>query len=493
MARVFEMHPLLELEEPVIYVSERLFTPGSCPTGSSSANSRAAASANSAAIYLEYKDKRFEIVEIGPVNALDILYCKRQKAEFEEEKHKFMQEIRSTELYSREDVIRELCDNSVMELILGKVLPKLTGEQLSSNLQRLAEADANNRQTDNDIPPSRQTMPTGSRQQGQRQNAQGEIAREVIRELRLTNAMTECNAKTLAELFQTEYSTIEEVAESFRFENGFVKMDGQIYLLVELKDYILAHLPSDNSRIRRAIRQIDSSQSRTEFVNSLMEFYGGGSVVGGLEKTIDSILKAVNGALLRYENKNFIQEYACTSEQLQQAIKERYSGLLKVEAAYQYEEQLHGIETRRELESKYRSIMRQAEYEENGAGFKRTASGYYIFQDTGEYEVTFNRLTYKFPNARVAVHLSGSGRGIQVNAPIVINNYKHPFLSNHAPEQRICLGQFNVSRFNSLATDEKVVATLSKGVEVLKFGYRRSPSPYHRIDSNMFDNYLVRR
>ena len=109
--------------------------------------------------------------------------------------------------------------------------------------------------------------------------------------------------------------------------------------------------------------------------------------------------------------------------------------------------------------------------------------------DTGSYEIKHDRSTYRFPSARVGVHLSGTSRAIRIQPPVVLNTYKHPFLQSHTHCQRICLGQFDISTFGTLALEERIVAIVSKGAEVLKFGYRQTARPYRFLTSPEFDEY----
>jgi hypothetical protein len=67
--------------------------------------------------------------------------------------------------------------------------------------------------------------------------------------------------------------------------------------------------------------------------------------------------------------------------------------------------------------------------------------------------------------------------------PFVVETYKHPFLSGHAPSQEICLKDYN---WPDEFTADNIVRLLEDGINALLYGYdARRRNGYHSLDPTL--------
>lgn len=438
----------MQLEEPLIYIDGKLFTGGQ--------------KKNKNGDFIAYRDAAFSLEQIGPPNVFDFLFCKRNKNSIEELKRDYIRTVKSEDLNTEEDVAKRVCDNKIMQLVVSKILPKLTGEKLNKDLDNLLGLHVQEESIDENPGDTR-------------------LARRVLNDLRINNIATQRNVKSLEELFE-KYSSAEHLFEG----QSFCKIDDRFYEIEDVKDYFSRKFSNESRSVRQGISHINSNMS----INGLISFARN---LNAEEKITDEVVRRINGFTIRYDSKNFKLHYLADKTLALNRIKDLYDKGSSVEAVYQYAAQLSGVKKQRELEEKYRDIVNKREYEENGAGFVNDGSGLYVYAKTGTYEINHGRSTYRFPSAKIAVKLRSSGRGISVESPIVMNAYKHPFLQGGGSMQTICLGNFSIDHFNRLGTDEKIVACISKGMETLKFGYRGTPgedfTPYNRLSDSKYNSY----
>ncbi|MBU0666920.1 MAG: hypothetical protein ABIC91_08605 [Nanoarchaeota archaeon] len=140
--------------------------------------------------------------------------------------------------------------------------------------------------------------------------------------------------------------------------------------------------------------------------------------------------------------------------------------------------------------------IQQNGIELDGFGIKPYGSEWIVFVNTGEYALKdFDGRIYAFPNASVAVRISNK----TINDPRVLNNYKHPFLSAHCSDQKICTGNTcSPTNYSS----KNLVTALSIGVNTLLYGYfnKEHFGGYNSLDGKIhhgngryidFENYHV--
>ena len=110
-------------------------------------------------------------------------------------------------------------------------------------------------------------------------------------------------------------------------------------------------------------------------------------------------------------------------------------------------------------------------------GFSRIGSDdeYFVYKRTGEYALKdyYGRL-YLFPDCRVVVctHLS--------QKPVVMENYKHPFLEAHDAGQEICLRGFTSP---AVFSGSAMIRALEEGINALLYGYSsRRRNGYNNLE-----------
>lgn len=126
------------------------------------------------------------------------------------------------------------------------------------------------------------------------------------------------------------------------------------------------------------------------------------------------------------------------------------------------------------------ALAERGSFELDGFGFSRIGprDDYFIYKRTGEFILQdYYAQSYRFPDCRVAVSTLGALR------PLVMDRYKHPFLSGHAPRQEICMtGREWPAEF----TADHVIRALEDGINALLFGYDpRRRNGYHSLDPTL--------
>jgi hypothetical protein len=126
-------------------------------------------------------------------------------------------------------------------------------------------------------------------------------------------------------------------------------------------------------------------------------------------------------------------------------------------------------------------IAEKGSFELDGFGFSRVGSrdDYVIYKRTGEYILKdYYARSYRFPDCRVAVSTSGPLR------PLVLDYYKHPFLSGYAQRQEICMRDYNwPDKFSA----DNIIMVLEDGINSLLYGYdARRRNGYHSLDPTLY-------
>lgn len=418
----FLIHPVLDLDEPIIYINHKIYSIGKKKDRHGD--------------YLAYKNNCFELIRINEASNLDKLHHIRNKEAFEEYKKSFIKQTANQNLKRRDDILDDLCNDQLLKLIVGKVLPKLTGEQLEENIKRLMGAS-----TEEDVT----RLP--------RSNNKG---KDLLQRLHINNLMTAHDYTTLTDFFNAGFSTIDIIFE----DDKFIKLDSNIYQGIPLKEYA------------ETVLQREISEGRT--IEDYIELFNASNK--------KDLINKINGIIVTVDDTSYIFNYKCTKEEASDSFNETYCSLLKVEAAHQYDIQISEGNIRRHLGS----VIQKEEYEKNGAGFIKEDHRYIVFVKTGTYNINTKSSTYRFPSATVAVQVYSHNGRIYVSGPMVLNRYSHPFLAEFDKErQRICLGYFRTESLENLSDDERIVTTISKGIETLRFGYHKNHSegfkPYHNI------------
>jgi hypothetical protein len=118
-------------------------------------------------------------------------------------------------------------------------------------------------------------------------------------------------------------------------------------------------------------------------------------------------------------------------------------------------------------------------FEFENFGFEKRKDGYLAYVKIKEYalEDFEDGRIYLFPPCRVGTYVTFSG---EVNQPIVVDRYKHPFLKDYAPEQMICIMKFKLEG-NTLS--KRVINAIEQGISTLLYGYYpRDHVGYRRLN-----------
>ncbi|MEW6387696.1 MAG: hypothetical protein AB1491_09310 [Thermodesulfobacteriota bacterium] len=194
-----------------------------------------------------------------------------------------------------------------------------------------------------------------------------------------------------------------------------------------------------------------------------------------------------------------LKEGLVTSRQLRVWLHQTLAGEFRQEEKERLQEALKERGALAATRSRHLAVMlylaEVGSLEMEGFGFFRLGwvDDYCIYKRTGKFALKdFYGRPYLFPDCRVAVYTTGSLK------PVVLEKYKHPFLSRYAPGQEICLSNFRPSRE---FTAKNVIRALTEGLNGLFYNYTsRYRKGYHRLDKFWeagqtfnFDDYRVPR
>jgi hypothetical protein len=134
------------------------------------------------------------------------------------------------------------------------------------------------------------------------------------------------------------------------------------------------------------------------------------------------------------------------------------------------------IELKKELVSKKAEhiaallYLKEAErFELENFGFIREHDATYtIYKKLEPYALReFNGDVYLFPECIVGFNVPSS-TNVGVPIPLVLNEYKHPFLPGHSEHQKICIRDF---RNTEEKPNERIITALNMGVDTILYGY----------------------
>jgi hypothetical protein len=99
---------------------------------------------------------------------------------------------------------------------------------------------------------------------------------------------------------------------------------------------------------------------------------------------------------------------------------------------------------------------------------------------------------YRFGKAKIGLEIIASGRNsIEIREPLVLNEYKHPFLSGYSSKQKICMGVYKTDSARRLPPGQAVLTILTKAQENLMMGYKTGDNPHNRLDYDHFGAYRI--
>ncbi|MBW2993103.1 hypothetical protein KY317_00845 [Candidatus Woesearchaeota archaeon] len=482
---------LFEIGTPLIVFNRRLIQPKS----ETDANDN----------YFEFNRIRFALDEIISPKELEELYFRNNKEAIEGKQADYVRRVLNKEFKSREAIKKTIKDNKVLGLIIEKILPVLTEEQLSRQIGDFLQEDEKQKQQE------------GQEEQQSAQQIQvvQEISPELKKELdwvkrdlksrvneeyrqyAARNPRTNDSSNVVDDRIAAMLTPSRRKKQLFTLVNedsilcsqlldrNIMLIENKVYDFVTAPEFLsffqehidrsfYSHLQRFSSKRepRDIAELIEENKGRfnhkyhSRMVNKLMssrmkinsEFY----LPLFFQKDGD-LLKRYLLLIERKIKLDSIEHYAYQEEELQKLSQEKY---------------------------RLENLAQKNSYEQNNAGFEKRERGYYVYIKTPPYALKSPHIRgsdkyLEFPAAKIAVHVSynSSYRKFQISDPVVINGYRHPFVSSGGAYASICLGRWasSLGQTKALPPEQAVLALLSQGKKTLMMGYRTGSNPHHKL------------
>ncbi len=452
--------------------------------------------------YAEFYEKRFSLEEIVTPKRLEELYFRHNKAAVEQMQETFIQRYFQQEFRSRDYISENLRMNKTLALIVEKVLPVLTADRLEGKIESIMAEDAQP-QTCNQPP------------QAQRQVTEIEVPESVMREMRavqrrlihqveqeytgisledrpaesaVETRVQELLRPTIGHSVADTFTRLYEgsVLEELLGNNNIMLINGDAYSLVSAKDFISYFEEGLSRGFRDRIGQFPATtdpRKIAEFVEANRR---------GVDHRYKSrIINKLNSSRLRINRKFYIPIRWGKSEDLAQKYGQLLEKTMKIHAIEHNEyqtQQLYRIDQQRK---RLEDIARSTSYERNNAGFMRHGNDYYVYLITPPFAMASPHLSasdryLEFPPAKIGVRVKYIDRGsgtFEVQEPVVMNSYRHPFVGSEQPFTGICLGSWSGASQDILYNkppEEKILTYLAQAKKTLMMGYRTGGNPYPR-------------
>ena len=195
---------------------------------------------------------------------------------------------------------------------------------------------------------------------------------------------------------------------------------------------------------------------------------------------------------INIDGKSYIPLYSEKSDGIIQKYKKLIEREIKIEAVEENADQTLKLADLAKQRKSLEDLAKKNKFEKNGAGFEKKSSSYYVYVKTGKFAMKspHNKNYYVFPEAKIGVQIRYSSGRFIVDPPVVMNSYKHPFLSGTGSMQRICLGHFRSSdAIRGKSTEESTRILLDAGRKNIVMGYVTGGNPYKSLNNNNFSGY----
>jgi len=472
----------MELNMPLAYFRGRLFQVGE-PTQ---------ADEN----FIVIQDVHYALEEILTPVELESVFFERQSDAIERFQAEFMRQRAHTEFESARKVAEQMRQNSVLSLIVEKILPVITAELLEKKIESMVtERPAQHTHT----APRPQTPVPESR-------VVARIKQQLIEEI------------------EHEYSRYGFPVESvgsvagrlagIRDLNGRVRDDSalgqaarsldllitpeRVYKLSTAREF-LAHYSayiegSLRSRISRFADTTDPSRILEAMQSSqeLIEHSHRSRIMNKLSSMKLNIEGCFTLPLMIKSTREFQDVYA-------KALERK----LKIRAVLEDQSRAEELRKATQEQQRLEEIARMQNYERNGAGFMQYNGQYYAYVTTPPYalkspHISGERCYVEFPPAKVGVSIQATDYGsrqFMVGWPVVFGPYKHPFVEHNDGRgaYQICFGSWSPeNRTKGMTPERKVVALLDHAKKTLMMGYITGAHPYNPLQLDRFPKMLTK-
>ena len=468
---------LFRIESPVVIFNGRLFQAG-------------ALHPEATQDYIDIRTTRHALAEISTPSDIEALQQIHEVEAVQEYKQRYVQETMQRTLLSKDFVEQQITSNKALSFIVNKVLPIITESQLEQQIDSILtgqtiqhsllfsqqQKKSREREETRETGEPRQEIPPDQKVQKEAQRMKQELKKALEQEYKKYQGKEEKTPRTIQEELQeletTRYSRLKDssVLNDLLIPNYRLMLsDGKVFSLLTAKEHIEQQQEHISESLQRKLSRITPT-TPFEDVEDILK-----KNKDGIEKNYRSkIMNKLRTTRINIAGINLIPFYAGTTTELIEPYKKLLEWKIKEESLDENETHTRQLQAiARERES-LETIARKGAFEKNGAGFESVNGVYYAYVKTPEYALKspHNQQYYQFKSATVGVSIIPHGNGFEIGRPIIINNYKHPFLNSTGPMQSLCTGSYHYeTRERGMTPEEKVLSRLSLGKQILLSGY----------------------
>jgi len=453
-------------------------------------------------------ESKYSLEEISKPKELEDLYFEHNGELIEQLKREYISGDMHTNYISRDDIQRQLDTNRTLKVLITEILPVITSVRLDNQIDAALSDKSYDSNQDLEGLISDISTNTGRRRTSDTQATDTRVDAQRARRTReRIISQIESEYAQLIRPFQTtrRNSIDSRIARELNITSeqlsylddssifnteltggaNFLRIDNKIYQLSTVGEFF-KEFESGGHIEREYLRTIirtDPSTDPLEVKEDVRRHYQNVS-----HSVLSRIMNKLSSMRLKINGKFYIPLYTEKSDSMLSDYKKLIEKKIKIESVNHDEFQERALEKITAEKEQLEKLINTDKYEINGAGFEKKDGLYYAFITTPEYVLRspHNDEYYKFSSAKIGVSIQAGYNGLEIGNPIVMNSYKHPFLSDSCGMQSICLGDYNPSNAKRLPSGHAVLTLLTKAQENLMMGYRTGRNPYHALQGEYF-------
>ncbi len=487
--------------------------------------------------YIELGNKKFPLEEIESAKGLEDLYFIKNAQQIEQCEQEFMQSAANTEYRSRDTINQELSRNKVQQLLVTKVLPIITNFNADDQLAKMIDeengiahnnnfievmaenAGGRTRTTARDIAEAAQTGNMSPEMRREIQEQKRNLTQGIQRQYRGFEHHPRRNRGTRTEEDSTILNQLSaaindhygnqraprgirelhdrSIMTSHIFpDRNLMFYDNRVHDLVTPQEWISYFEQYIDRNFYRRLQRMSPSKDPSEIYDLIKENKG------LVEKRyLSRLMIKMQSSKVKIDGNYFFpiqmeEDSVSDIEQLYKKLIEKEVKLKAIEHNEFQAMQMYEIQKQREQLSRIANLDK---FEMNGSGYEIIDRTYYAYVTTPEYclKSPHVRDAHKYlvmPPAKIGVAITYQSGNFTINDPIVMNEYRHPFLSQRGRMQQICLGDYDSSRARRQVPEECVMTLLSKAKENILMGYRTGSNPYRKLTKESWrDGWITKR
>ncbi len=448
--------------------------------------------------FIDIRTARYCLEEISSPIELERLQFTHEQAAVQEFKVGYTQQTLQRELLSRDFVEKQIAENKVLSFIVNKVLPVLTGAELDQKVDGLLTGredqsssisfllDENNGQ---DISVDRSVVQ-------ERQRIKRDLIAALDQEYKQYKAKEDRPpqglGEALATLEDTRYSRLKDgsIFNELLLPNyRLLIIDDKVFTLLTAAEHLQNQRDHLSTSLRRKVLNVSPTRDFSE-IEELLKVNK-----DEIEKNYRSVvINKLRTTKIKIAGLFFAPFYVGRTSELIDPYKKLIERELKLRALDDNDFQTQQLQAIAREKQSLERITRQGVFERNNAGFEVVNGDYYVFIKTPAYALKspHNDSFYEFRSAKIGVSISRYGNGFQIGRVVIINDYKHPFLSGTGPMQPLCVGTYSYDyNERGMNAEQKILSRLSVGKQIVMSGYGTGANSYRRLIEENFASQKI--